>query len=129
MRIGGRHAPGLIGRADALEEKALRGLAWRHDRAALAVGKDGLFQIESQPGHARAGIRAVALKTIVRKQRTNLALEVDGLCGSYAGGEQKQAREACSRHLCYCNNTLSMTGFPGYRLLVFPAIAARGLSA
>ena len=75
VRIPRGHEQVRIVRDDALDQGAFGGFAWQ-DRSRF----DGLFgPIESQIGLAMLSVRSMAIKTILREDRTDVPIELDPL--------------------------------------------------
>ncbi len=94
LRVGGRHALGFVGRADALEELAVRGLT-RHDHlVAAAIGEDSVFGVEAELGHALFFVGTVAGEAGIGEDRPDFAIEIDGLGSRFSRRSGESADES-----------------------------------
>ena len=75
MGFGRRHDVIGISRRNPADERAFLRLTGDYRRLAVFAWEDGVFEpIEPQIGFARGGIRAVAGKTVLGKNRPNVAI-------------------------------------------------------
>src|SRR5262249_49586167 len=67
-------------RADSLIQQTPIGISWDNHRTVVALFKSTFFRVQSQVHHSRGGVWSVTMKAVVRKNRPNLALEIDVAC-------------------------------------------------
>ncbi len=94
--LHGRHAFAFILGRNARDQQALAGRAGHEGRAALARQNGRLAAVQAQLGGAMAFILAVTGKTVLRQDRPNVAVVIDGNLGRQPrrrDREQDQAGE------------------------------------
>src|SRR5262245_58345360 len=78
-----RHLEAFLLGADSLEKPAFGSLAWNDDPITTAVGKCTFLGVESQSSLLRLLIGPMTGKTGIRKDWTNITIEVYGLGLTY----------------------------------------------
>ena len=90
--------------ADALIEPAGVRVARDDDLVAATVGKGSLFGVEAQSGLALGFVRPMAGETLVGKDGSDVAIEIDrgrGFAGMQAGDGEKRYGGKSGRCLGY----------------------------
>ena len=90
----GRHAPGLLVAGDALIQGAGFRLAGQQRDGAAMIGRSAGEGIEAQVGHALLAVLAMAVKAILRENRTNVATVVEARRSSGQAEREHREREA-----------------------------------
>ncbi len=104
VRLGRRHDLVFVLGDDALEERALVGLALDDGRGfflavlVLARGEEAGLGVETQAGFARAGVGAVAMEAGVGEHRADVAVELHGVRGESRRGEKGEQGKGRSKH-------------------------------
>ena len=83
MRVAG------FGGADARKEAALRRIAGSDDVIAAAIGAEAVLGVEPEVGDAPLVVGAVAGEAVVRENRPDVAVEIDGLVGGQTHAGQR----------------------------------------
>src|SRR5688500_16888458 len=77
LRLAWRHHFVGIRRTNAQNEFTLFGLAGHDDCEPVAFPENAFTRIEPQPRLARAFVRSVTLEAVLRKDRQDIAAEID----------------------------------------------------
>jgi hypothetical protein len=72
MRIRRRHLFVWIRRSDSLDQQAIVRIAWRNRSRFDGVARD----VEPQLGLSLGGVGSMTVKTVLRQDRANVAIEV-----------------------------------------------------
>ncbi|MDW8207167.1 MAG: hypothetical protein RMJ43_04970, partial [Chloroherpetonaceae bacterium] len=76
--MGRGHLQGTGGAGDAADQFAAVGVSGHDGTASGGEGAGGALPgVESEGGHAGAGVRAVAGKAVLRQNRANVPVKVD----------------------------------------------------